>query len=99
MTGILLIGAVLLLAVGLLGLLIIHHFIKIIIALQIVVKAAMLALVFAGYHSGQPEFGQAAAVTVIVADTVVIVIALALAIRAQHQLGTLDVDQLVYPEG
>lgn len=88
-------SAILLLGVSIYGLLTIRNFIKILIALQILVKAAMLALVFAGYQSGNPGMGQALGVTVIVADTIVIVIGLALAIRAQHQLGTLDIDQIV----
>jgi len=99
MTTLLFAGALLLLGVSLYGLLVIRNFIKILIVLQILVKAAMLALIAAGYHSGQPALGQALAVTVIVADTIVIVIGLALAIRAQHQTGTLDIDQLVNPEG
>jgi NADH-quinone oxidoreductase subunit K len=94
-----LIGALLLLGVGFYGLLIIRNLIKIIIVLQIVVKAAMLALVVASKISGQLQLGQSLALTVIVADTMVVVIAMALAIRIQQRLGTLNVDRIINLEG
>ena len=47
-----------LLAVGLYGLLITRNLIKIVIALQILVKAAILALVAASSASGQINLGQ-----------------------------------------
>jgi NADH:ubiquinone oxidoreductase subunit K len=95
MTPILFAAAVLLLLIALYGLLVTRNLIKIVIIIQILVKAAMLALVIAGKISGQVNLGQSLAVTVIVADTIVVVVGMALAIRAQSQFGTLDVDHIV----
>lgn len=92
-------AAFILFGVGLYGLLIIRNLIKIVIALQIMVKGAMLALVMAGGLSGQLNLGQSLAVTVITADTIVAIIGLALAIRIQQRSGTLDVDQVIHLEG
>jgi len=92
-------GALLLLMAAVYGLLLARNLIKIIIIVQILIKASMLALVVAGEAIGQLALGQSLAVTVIVADTIVVVIGLALAIRAQKQLGTLNVDQIVELEG
>ena len=96
---ILLAGAFLLLGVGLYGLLIIRNLIKIVIAIQIMVKGAMLAFVVAGSLNGQLQVGQSLALTVIAADTVVAIIGLSLAIRIQQRTGTLNVDKILNLEG
>ena len=57
-----------LLIIGLYGLLAVRNLFKLIITLQILVKAAVLALVVAGQVSGRIQLGQSLAVTVIVAD-------------------------------
>ncbi len=92
--NILLIAVLVLLGVGLYGLLIIRNLIKLVIALQILAKAAALALVVAGKISGQLNLGQSMALTVIVADTIVAVVGLALAVQVRQRFGTLDVKQL-----
>ena len=89
-----LIGVLGLLGVGLYGLLTMRILIKIVIALQILVKAALLALILGGAASGQVNLGQSLATTVIVADTVVAVIGLALAIQVRRRFGTLDIRAL-----
>ncbi|MBZ0281601.1 MAG: NADH-quinone oxidoreductase subunit K [Anaerolineae bacterium] len=95
MTGnILLIGVLGLLGVGLYGLLIVRNLIKLVIALQILAKATALALVVAGQMSGQMNLGQSLALTVIVADTIVAVVGLALAVQVRQHFGTLDIKQL-----
>jgi len=83
-----------LLGIGLYGLLITRNLIKVVIALQIMVKGAMLALILAGRLAGQINLGQSMALTVIVADTVVAVIALALAVQVRRHFGTLDIQAL-----
>lgn len=88
------VGVVCLLGVGLYGLLILRNLIKIVIALQILVKAVVLALIAAGVSSGQLNLAQSLAVTVIVADTVVAVVGLALAVQVRRRFGTLDLDAL-----
>ncbi len=93
------IGVLGLLGVGLYGLLMLRNLIKIVVALQILVKAAALALVAAGNAAGQINLGQSLAVTVIVADTVVAVVALALAVQVRRRFGTLDLDALATLRG
>ena len=87
-------GVIGLLGVGLYALLTIRNLFQIIIALQILVKATVLALVMGGKASGQLNLGQSLAMTVIVADTIVAVIGLALAVQVKRQLGTLDIKAL-----
>lgn len=89
-----LIGVILLLAVGFYGLLITRNLIKIVLVLQILVKAVVIALVLAGKASGQLGLGQSMAATVIVADTIVAVVALALAVQVRIRFGTLDLSKI-----
>jgi NADH-quinone oxidoreductase subunit K len=88
------VGVLGLLGVGFYGLLVSRNLIRIVIALQILVKAALLGLVAAGFSSGRINMGQSLAITVIVADTVVAVIGMALAVQVRRHLGTLDVAEL-----
>jgi NADH-quinone oxidoreductase subunit K len=92
--SIVLIAVLALLAVGIYGLLAVRNMIKVIVALQILAKGAMLALVLAGYLTGQIQLGQSIALTVIVADTIVAVIGLALAVQIRRFVGTLDIEAL-----
>jgi len=88
-----------LLGVGFYGLLICRNLFKVVIALQILVKAALLGFVTAGYANGKINSAQSLAITVIVADTIVAVIAIALAVQIQRQLGTLDIKNLAGMRG
>lgn len=88
------VGAAALLMVGLYGLLVVRNLFQIIIAVQLLGKAIVLALVMAGRSSGQINLGQSLAATVIVADTIVAVIGLSLAIQVKRRLGSLDVREL-----
>jgi NADH:ubiquinone oxidoreductase subunit K len=92
--NIILIGIAGLLGVGFYGLLITRNLIKIVMMLQILIKAVVLALVFAGKISGNLGLGQSTAATVIVADTIVAVVGLALAVQVRRRFGTLDVPQI-----
>jgi NADH-quinone oxidoreductase subunit K len=83
-----------LVGVGFYGLLISRNLIKVVIALQILVKGVLLALVAAGSLQGQVNLGQSMALTVIVADTVVAVVGLALAVQVRRHCGTLDIQAL-----
>ena len=88
------IGVLGLIGIGLYGLLITRNLIKVVVALQVLVKGALLALVAAGTVSGKINLGQSLAVMVIVVDTVVAVIGLALALQVKRRMGTLDVKEL-----
>lgn len=83
-----------LLGIGLYAVLIARNFLKIVIGLQILVKGAMLAMIVAGQLAGQAEVGESLALTVIVADTIVAVVGLALAVQVRRHFGTLDVRAL-----
>ncbi len=88
------VGVLGLIGIGVYGLLITRNLIKVVIALQVLGKGALLALVAAGSISGKINLGQSLAVVVIVVDTIVAVIALALALQVKRRLGTLDVKEL-----
>jgi len=83
-----------LLAIGLYTVLITRNLIKIVIGLQLLVKGAMLAMIAAGQVAGQPEVGASLALTVIVADTIVAVVGMALAVQVRRHFGTLDIKAL-----
>ena len=97
--NIVLIAVVGLLGIGLYGLLVTRNLIKIVAVLQILVKSAVLALVLAGKASGQMTIGQSLAATVIVADTVVAVIGLALAVNIRQRFGTVDLHKIATLKG
>ena len=80
--------------VGMYGLLASRNLIKIIVALQILAKSAVLALVMAGAVSGKINLSQSLAVTVIVVDTVVAAAGLALGVQVRKHFGSLDVGNL-----
>ena len=83
-----------LLGVGLYALLVVSNLIKVVVALQILGKGAVLALVIAGSLRGQANLGQSMALTVIVADTIVAVVGLALAVQVRRHFDTLDLKSL-----
>ncbi len=87
-------GIIALFGIGLYGLMIVRNMIKMVAVLQVLVKGAVLALVVAGNLSGQARLGQSLAATVIVADTVVAVIGLALAVQVRQHYGTLDLSKI-----
>lgn len=79
-----------LVAIGIYGLLILRNLIKIVVALQVFAKGTILIMVVAGGMAGKPAIGQSLAITVLVADTAITVVALALAIQVRRWCGTLD---------
>jgi NADH:ubiquinone oxidoreductase subunit K len=83
-----------LLGIGLAGLLVTRNLIKVVVGMQVIVKGGMLAMVLAGHMSGQVQTGAAIALTVIVADTIVSVVALAFAVQVRRRFGTLDLQAL-----
>lgn len=92
--GIVLLGVFGLFGVGLYALLTVRNLIKVVVALQILVKGALVALVLAGHVNGQVQMAQSMSITVIVVDTMVAVIGLALAVQVKRRKGTLDVQEL-----
>ena len=92
-------GVIGLIGVGFYGLLVCRNLIKVVIVLQILVKAALLGIIVAGNASEQINLSQSLAVTVIVADTVVAVVGMAMAVQVRRALGTLDVRELSRLQG
>ena len=92
--NIILFGVTALLGVGFYGLLITRNLIKVVMVLQILVKGVILSLVLAGKLSGNMGLGISTAATVIVADTIVAVVGLALAVQVRRRFGTLDVPKI-----
>ncbi|MDF1500132.1 MAG: NADH-quinone oxidoreductase subunit K [Anaerolineales bacterium] len=84
---------------GFYGLLVTRNMIKLIMMLQIIVKAAVLGIVIAGQGNGQLNLSQNVAITIIVVDTIVAVVALAFAIQIRRQMGTLDIRELASLRG
>jgi NADH-quinone oxidoreductase subunit K len=83
-----------LVGIGIYGLLAVRNLINVIVALQITVKGIIVALILAGQHVGQVSLAQSMALTVIVADTIVAVLGLALAVQVRRYIGTLDIQAL-----
>lgn len=94
LTNILIVGILGIFMVGFYALLTTRNMIKIIVALQILVKAAMLALITAGYINGNVDVVESMCITVVVADTVVAVLGMALAILMKRNVGTLDIREI-----
>ena len=92
--NVILFGVIALLGVGFYGLLITRNLIKVVMVLQILIKAVILALVLAGKLSGNMGLGISTAATVLVADTIVAVVGLALAVQVRRRFGTLDVPKI-----
>ena len=80
--------------VGMYCLLASRNLIRVIVGLQLLIKGVALAFVLGGNMSGNVSLGQTLGLTVIVADTIVAVVGLAMAVQIRHRLGTLDVKEL-----
>lgn len=87
-------GAILLIGVAFYALLAARNLIKVIVGLQIMVKGVLLAIMVAGYDQNQVALAQSMALTVIVADTIVAVVGLALAVQIRKHFGTLDIQAI-----
>ena len=97
-TQILFSGAWFLLIVGTYGLMVGQSLLKVVIALQLMVKGAIIMLVVVGSLRGQLALGQSLAITVIAVDTLVAVIGLALVVQAKMQHSTLNIDHIINRE-
>ncbi|TFH33503.1 MAG: hypothetical protein E4G99_11330 [Anaerolineales bacterium] len=93
------IGSISLFAIGCLTLLTCRNLIQVIFGLQLLVKSAILLFIAAGSANGQLQVGQSLATTVIVADTIVAVIGIALAIQVRRIVGSLEINDLAHLRG
>ena len=86
--------ALLLIFTGMYLLLKTHNMLRIIIAIEIVMKAITLLLVFAGLMNGKMALTQSFIVTVIVIEVVVAVVAAGLAINLFRHNGDMEISRL-----
>ncbi len=87
-------AALLLIITGLYMLVRTHNMIRIIISVEIAMKAITLLLIFAGWLNGQTALSQAFVVTIIVAEVVVAVVAAGIAISSFRKNGDMDIRRL-----
>ncbi|MDT8897021.1 MAG: NADH-quinone oxidoreductase subunit NuoK [Thermanaerothrix sp.] len=83
-----------LVGIGIYAIIVSRNLIKVVVGLQIMVKGVLLAFVLAGRASGNIGLGQSLALTVIVVDTIVAVVALALTVQVRRRFGSLDPQDL-----
>ena len=76
--------------IGIYALLTMRNLIRIIVALQLLVKSVILFVILAGNITGQMALAQSMAATVIVADTIVAVLGMALAVQIKRKTNSLD---------
>ena len=86
--------ALLLIFTGLYLLLKTHHMLRIIIAVEIVMKAITLLLIFAGMMNGKMALTQSFIITVIVVEVVVAVVAAGIAINLYNHNGDMEISRL-----
>jgi NADH-quinone oxidoreductase subunit K len=80
--------------VGFYCLLITRNLIKVVVALQLIVKGVVLAFILAGHLTQQESLAQTMALSIIIADTIVAVVGLALSVQIRLRTGSLDVKNL-----
>ncbi len=71
-----------------------HNMIRIIIAVEVVMKAITLLLIFAGYLNGNIALSQTFVVTMIVVEVIVAVVAAGIAINIYRINGDMNVGKL-----
>ncbi|MEK6852189.1 MAG: NADH-quinone oxidoreductase subunit K [Candidatus Thermoplasmatota archaeon] len=87
-------GVVGLFGIGLYAIAAKRNLVKVLLGMQILGKAATLTFVLAGFLLGDLGRAQAIVFTIVVIETVVVALALALMINVYHATGTLSVAAL-----
>ncbi len=93
-TIVLLVVAFLLIITGLFMLLKTPNMMKIIIAVEIAMKAVTLLMIFAGVQSGHVALSQSLIVTMIVLEAVVAVVAIGIAVSLYRHHGDMNISRL-----
>ncbi len=76
-----------------------YHLLKIIIGMEIAVKAGTMLLILAGYMNGQIGLAQAYVITAIVLEVVVAVVLAGVTIGLYHKYGNMDIRNLTQLKG
>jgi len=87
-------GIALLLIAGLYCVLVSENVIRILIGIEIMTKAATLAIVLAGYAVGRVALGQCLAITLIIVEVAVIAVASGITVGIFRQNGSLETSKL-----
>ena len=90
MTNLLIGSIVFLFGIGLYALLTMRNLVRLILALQVMVKSIILLIIIAGNIQNQMGMAQSMALTFIIADTIVAVLGMALAVQIKRVTGSLD---------
>ena len=77
--------------IGLYCILASRNLIKVIVGLQLLVKGALIAFMLAAHLTQNENMGQTLGLTIIVADTIVAVVGLSLAVQIRLRTGSLDI--------
>lgn len=84
------IAAVMILFAGCYMLMRSYNMIRIIIAVEVVIKAVTLVLILAGYLNGNNALAQSFIITIIIIETVIAIIGIGIAIIIYRRNGSLD---------
>jgi len=94
-----LITALLLIIAGIFGLMRTGHIIRIILAIDLTMKAITLLLIFAGWVNGNLALAQTFVVTMIVAEVMVAVVAAGIAVNVFRRYGSMELRNLTKLNG
>ena len=89
-----LIGASLLIAIGVYGIVVTGNLMRIILSVEILTKAVTLVMIGAGYETGNMGMAQSFVITIIVIEVMLLVIATGILFGAYKNNGSLMTDQL-----
>jgi len=89
-----LIGASLLIAIGLYGIVVTRNLMRILLSVEILTKAVTLVMIGAGYETGQMGVAQSFVITIIVLEVMLLVIATGILFGAYKNNGSLMTDKL-----
>lgn len=85
---------IVILGISLYALLTMRNLIRLVVALQLLVKGVIIFIILAGNLTGQIGLSQSMAITVIVADTITAVLGMALAVQIRLKKKTLDTNEI-----
>lgn len=85
---------VMLMIIGLYCIFVSENVIRIIIGIEVLTKAATLAIVLAGYLTGREALAQCLAITLIIVEVAVIAVASGITVGIFRQNGSLDTSEL-----
>ena len=88
------VAVVLLLAVGLYSLIVTRNLIRVLLSVEILVKAVTLLMIGAGYISGKLGAAQSYVITIIVIEVMLLVVAIGIVFGVYKKNGTLDVNKI-----